>query len=87
MKRLHSYLQTKSYLLVFDGIWTEDDLDCSEKIVKRSEGSPHVIVAVSNFLSKKPHTPIEFQNVHENLKYKPGDHVGHSYYSILSTSY
>ncbi|XP_023873560.2 disease resistance protein RPM1 [Quercus suber] len=140
MKRLHSYLQSKSYLLVFDGIWTEDELDCiknivpdnnlggrilistrncnfasyrarssdcfydlklltefgswqlffsktfgkdscpdllvdcSEKIVKRSEGLPHVIVAVSNFLSKKPHTPTEFQNVHDSLKYEPGDH-------------
>nr|XP_023903833.1 disease resistance protein RPM1-like [Quercus suber]POE46002.1 disease resistance protein rpm1 [Quercus suber] len=117
MKRLHSYLQSKSYLPVFYGIWTEDELDCiknivpdnnlggrilistynhnlasyrarssdcfsdlklltefgswqlfcnktfekdcchdllvdcSEKIVKRSEGSLHVIVAVSNFLS------------------------------------
>ncbi|KAK7812731.1 disease resistance protein rpm1 [Quercus suber] len=62
-------------------------VDCFEKIVKRSEGSPHVIVVVSNFLSKKPHTLIEFQNVHDSLKYESGDHVGHSYYSILSTSY
>ncbi|KAK7832245.1 disease resistance protein rpm1 [Quercus suber] len=150
MKRLHSYLQSKSYLPVFYGIWTEDELDCiknivpdnnlggrilistynhnlasyrarssdcfsdlklltefgswqlfcnktfekdccpdllvdcSEKIVKRSEGSLHVIVAVSNFLSKKPHTPTEFQNVHDSLKYEPGDHVGHSCYSTTS---
>ena len=55
--------------------------------MKRSEGSLHVIVAVSNFLSKKPHTPTEFQNVHDSLKYEPGDHVGHSCYSILSTGY
>ena len=153
VKRLRSYLQSKSYLLVFDSIWTEDELDCikyivpdnnlggrilistrnrnlasyrarssdcfydlklltefgssqlfcsktfgdtgcpdflvdwSEKIVKRSEGSPHVIVAVSNFLSKRPHTLKEFMSVHDSLKYEPGDHVGHSCYSILSTSY
>nr|POE84422.1 disease resistance protein rpm1 [Quercus suber] len=48
MKRLHSYLQSKSYLLVFDGIWTEDELDCIKNIVPDNNLGGRILISTRN---------------------------------------
>nr|POF05080.1 disease resistance protein rpm1 [Quercus suber] len=48
MKRLHSYLQSKSYLLVFDGIWTEDELDCIKNIVPDNNLGGRILISTCN---------------------------------------